>query len=276
MAFYQNPFTTEFRGTVNLGSAITPNFIIPRNVGRSDETVTSQNGSGPFDLSGNDAAGNPTKILTIRFATDSGNFLNWGTKEFDIAATATEDESVQLYEIVSALNNNVDFQQLFTASHNNVGVSIHLRNGLGPARVKFYVVNGGAEEVLRFNGEAAIREIPAYFSRYTVGNDTGNDLPAMLVPLDPADAGNALLINGAGFDSTKPTPEYKLYGRNSSFSFTKSTVDGNTRSEVKYPSGAEVGDIATKKVIVKDNDGNVIEEYVLPHTLTEDDIITPP
>jgi hypothetical protein len=87
MPFFQNPFTSDFEGYWVLADRqASLTFKCPRNAGRGIESVIAWM-QGPYDLSSNDADGNPTNVLTLNF-TISADYKSWTTVPLLIGATA--------------------------------------------------------------------------------------------------------------------------------------------------------------------------------------------
>ena len=75
-------------------------------------------------------------------------------------------------DVVAVLNNDTNFSSYWTASVyvGTSGNQILIKQNQPVGRFKFYVVNGQAEEVLKFNDRAGVSELPEYFIRHCVGN----------------------------------------------------------------------------------------------------------
>jgi hypothetical protein len=175
MAYFLNPFAEEYRGNLNVadrGHALT--FVIRPNNGRSVDIVFSHANPAPlytFDLSGSDANGGDKSVLTLSICVDGRRYNDLSV---DIAGTTASATTVS--EIVTLLNADVMFSSYFTAAPEflqkydqfPLRISIKCKKQL----TKFYVKNKGAESVLKFNAKAGISEIPTYFERHTIGNET--------------------------------------------------------------------------------------------------------
>lgn len=189
MSFFQNVFNQDFIGDRHLYL----NFEVSSNKGRGD-TIVSSFGIAPFDLSGNDAADNSKSILSIGFAIDS-EFKLWTYINVDITSTAVSSSSVFVAEIVSALNANIYFKERFEAIDNKE--SVQIRQKVDSTKMKFYIVNGKAETVLKFNKKAGIMEMHSNFEDHLLENRFEKYSLGMLIKLDPENTDDALLITNA-------------------------------------------------------------------------------
>ena len=189
MSFFQNVFNQDFIGDRHLYL----NFEVSSNKGRGDIIVSSF-GTAPFNLSGNDAAGNSKSVLSIGFAIDPEHKL-WTYINVDVTSTATTNTSVSVAEIVSALNTNVYFSERFEAIDNKNYIQI--RQKAESTRMKFYIVNRRAETVLKFNEKAGISEMHSNFEDHLITERFEKYSLGMLIKLDPANADDALLITNA-------------------------------------------------------------------------------
>lgn len=288
MTFFQNPFAVEFRGNWVLGDRkLSLTFDCPQNTGRGPQIVQSY-GLPPFNLSGNDVDGNPTKDLNINFALDSNSFKNWATISVDMTtATGTVTTAVTIAKIVASLNANTKFAAYFTASQKENWVLITQK--LSETRFKFYILNGQGESVLLFNKFAGVEELPTYFSRHSIDNrfnfdDANNILVELDVAgkdVDAAVVNNAVDIKGKnkGYDATSPKEDWELLrGRSGIFISRKTTVDGSDRPEevIEYSTGALAGDLAKKIIYTYTSDNETPDEVIeIPYTLTGSDLISP-
>lgn len=299
MTYFQNPFHSDFMGNWVIDDRnYAPTFKCPLNSGRGDEIVTAweqPTGSGgtprTYDLSGNDSEGNDKSMLVIRFAL--GNFLNWSTLTVDLTSNtnaalvpAPTAAAIRADEIRDILNAEPTFAQLFEASLGNFDGAVFrdrltIRQKLPATRLRFYIVNGQAESVLKFNARAGVAELPTYFSRHTVFNRNLDgevafaDGANLLVELDETNSIDADVIDSAvdargvslGLDSATVQADWQLLeGKSPTFLFTK--ISGATT--IVYPAGAKVGDLAKMTVV---SGGNI---FIMPYTLTSGDLISPP
>lgn len=281
MSFFQNPFPQEYRGHWVLGDRHhIPTFKCPLNAGRGPTTVVAWN-DGPYDLSGNDADGNSADTLVLQFAIDA-KFFQWSQLEIDITTQVSDNSDASPHEIVASLANDSQFSSFFTANLDDKN-KIQITQKQPETRMKFYIVNGRAEEKLAFNARAGIAELPTYFDRHKVVSlmtaaelDSFTDTSNILIPLDTANMVDSSLIDNAvdakgkslGFSSSSVSEDYELLeGRSGLFQFTN-VVSGT--ETIIYSAGAKVGDLA-KRIVT--NGGNTFE---LPHTLKSGDLISPP
>lgn len=283
MPYFQNLFTADFEGNWLLADRHhIPKFVCSHNSGRGDEVVVTWN-DGPFDLSTVDSdSTNSTDTLEIVFALN--NQKNWTTLAVDITASAASSSAVTSEEIVAALNANSTFNSWFvaqlgpspeTSDYNTKRVMISQKKPV--TNFRFYINNGRAEEVLRFNARAGVAELPTYFSRHSMDNRfVFDDCANMLIELDPGLNVDANIINSAvnskgkslGYSSATVSEDWQLLaGRSGLFEFTNA-VDGST--DIIYSAGAKAGDLA-KKIVT--SGGNT---FVMPYTLQSGDLITPP
>lgn len=307
MSYFQNPFSSEFRGSWVLGDrqhSLT--FSCPANTGRSDELISAWNEPlNTYDLSGNDLDGNSKNILTIRFTANSGAF--WSNMELDLTDNANAgldpapvSSQMRPSQILSILNSNPSFNSYFTAvldkfesGKNN---RIVIKQKFSNARMKFFVLNGGAEEVLGFNYKAGVAELPTYFKKYKVwGGDMSypTDGTNAIVELDPSNSGGSSLIDNEiidravnykgvllGLNSSEMKEDYQLLAGRASglFTFQKITVDENDRITqiIEYPAGASVGDLGRKiNYTYENSNANPSSVTEIPYTLEISDLLTP-
>lgn len=290
MSFFQNPLSCDFLGNWILGDRkFSQEFRCPSNKGRSDEAVTVW-ANPPYDLSGNDSDGNSTDTLVLKFALT--DLKTWYECSVDITASAASSSAVTPAEIVTALNADDTFSSYFVASlgsFSNMDRTRLLITQKKPAiQFRFFVVNGRAEEVLKFNKRAGVAELPTYFERHVVGNHTTYpDGQSMLVALDVGNNVDAAVVDNAtdangnvlGYDSGTVQEDYQLLkGRSGIFTFQKLTVDSSDRITqiIEYHAGAIEGDLARKISYTytgaKTKPDQITE---VPYTLTSGDLVTP-
>lgn len=163
MSFFQNPFPDEYRGNWLLGDRHhIPAYVLPPNLGRGKEIIYSWT-QAPYNLSGNDTDGNATKYLNINYCLY--NFKNWGTMQIDLTTNCVTNTAVQAQEAVAALLANSLFAERFKADYgefnNSTQNTIRITQKKPITEFHFYVSNGQAESVLRFNGRTAWRNYRA-------------------------------------------------------------------------------------------------------------------
>lgn len=311
MAYFQNPFLTEFRGNWVLGDRqYSLTFVCPPNVGRSETTISAWNPpSGTpeaYDLSGNDADGNSKAILNFRMSI-SGTFDHWANISVDLTNNtnaslnpAPTASAIKPTEIVAILNADPTFSSYFTASlakfSNGPNTRIVIRQNQDALRMKFFVLNNQAETVLRFNAKAGVAEMPAYFAKCKAwgGNMSDRvDGTYALVLLDPSNSGGSLNVdndivdnavdskgNSLNLDSNTTKEDWELLNGRASglFTFQKLTVDGNDRITqiIEYPAGAIAGDFARRiNYTYTSSNTNPSKVTEVPHVLTDSDLVTP-
>lgn len=291
MSFFQNVFLSDFEGNWILGDRQHgPKFVCPRNIGRGDELVVSW-ADGPYDLSGNDAAGNSKASLYIQYALRDPK--NWATLTINIAAGAADASAVTTAEVITNLNANTIFAERFVAtlgSYDTNGYKrILIRQKKPITEFRFYIVNGYAEEALKFNARAGVAELPTYFSRHTMANRFSyEDSQNHLILLDVGNAVDAAVINNAvdvhgrskSFSSATVQTDWQLLeGRAGIFQFQKGpsgNAVSSTETVIYYSAGSKVGDLAKKVITQKDASSAIVAQYEIPYTLTSGDLVTPP
>ena len=265
MSFFQNVFDTEFRASLfSADRRLQSSYKASANTNRSDYMASAE---GPYNLTGN-------TDLTINYAYDPA-LIGYAPLTIDVSGTSPASTSV--YEVVSALNSNVTFSDIFNATVSSNRVLITSKKNR--ALFKAYISNSSAEKLLGFNSKAPVVELPSYFERYSFENrfdykDLGSHRLVLLNPSDPTDAA---IISNAGLDPLNPTPDWKLLkGSNDAFWFYKRAYTaGQLTSEIKYPAGASEGDLAKKTYYVYDG-SDLINVMETPYILQSGDLMTPP
>lgn len=274
MSFFQNPFDQEFQGylpVVDRKTAIT--FKVPANLNKSDAQLAWN--IGPYDLSSD-------TDLTINYAYDIAP-NNWATLVVDISGATPSATTVQ--EIVTILNANVTFADMFLAEVKNYGggQTVYIRpQPTRKVKVKLYFSNTGAEKKLRFNKRAGVAELPSYFSKHTIDNRFNfEDSVGLLIELDETDVViDVPIIEDAGFNASNMKEDWELLeGRATSlFTFKKQTVTVNNQITeiIEYGAGAKEGDMAIKTIMTYTGMQTAPDEiFRIPHVLTTGDLITP-
>lgn len=291
MSFFQNVFTNEFLGSLVLGDRqYAPTFKVKPNAGRGDELVTAWN-EPTYDFSGNDSDSNTKHDLEFSYSIDGSGRI-WSNFKVNVASTAAVEAATTAHEVLSALEANVNFSGLFTASlgkfEKDGTYRIQIRQKMAVGRMKFYIVNGGAEEALGFNKRAGVAELPAYFARHTIAERWNfTDSFGMLIELDPSLNVDAALIDNAvdyngislGYAHGTVQADWQLLrGSSGLFTFKKQTVDGSNRVTqiIEYPCGAKVGDFS-KKTSYTYTAANTAPSTIaeIPYVLESGDLITP-
>jgi hypothetical protein len=311
MAYFQNPFPIEFRGNWVLGDRqYSIAFVCPPNAGRSETLVSAwKEPSGSpetYDLSGNDADGDSKAILTLRLSTN-GTFQNYTNITVDLTdntnaslSPAPTASAIKPAEIVAIMNADPTFSTFFTASlsKGNSGFTnrIIITQKLETSRMKFIVLNSGAETVLGFNARAGVAQLPTYFAKCKIWGGSMSDPideTNVLILLDPSNAGgssavdddivdNAVDAKGKSLelDSNTVKEDWQLVGGRASglFSFQKLTVDGSDRitEVIEYPAGAKAGDLGRKiQYQYTGTNKNPDQVTEIPYTLQSGDLVTP-
>lgn len=221
--FFLNPFSEEFRGNLVLADrALSLTFVCPPNAGRGQEMVLSW-ADGPYDLTGNDDDGVDKSNLTIYYAYDP-EFKAYSSLSIDVEAGSVSSSAVTVREIVTALNADTTFAELFEAALNS-GNRIYIRQKRDSTRFRFYISLNGAETAIKFNGRAGVAELPTYFDRHIIANRyTYDDSVGMLLPLNHVITGNTVanptVVTSAGH-SLSASQQIIITGSNSS-----PTIDG--------------------------------------------------
>jgi len=291
MSFFQNVFTSEFMGSLVLGDRqYSPTFKLRPNSGRGEDIVTVWN-EPTYDLSGSDADSNSKANLTISYAIDP-DFRMWTDYSVDIRTGASSATAVTATEIYEALVDDVIFNEKFdvTLAKFSSGLPrIQIRQKMAIGRMKFYIVNGGAETVLGFNARAGIAELPSYFNKHTIANRyTYEESIGTIILLSPGTSDvEANLIDNAvdhrgntlGYDSSIVQADWQLLaGSSGIFTFKKQTVDGSSRITqiIEYPCGAVAGDFAKKTKYTYDGAKTAPDTIAeIPYVLESGDLITP-
>lgn len=269
MSFFQNVLESEFRG--NLFSSdrkLQSMFNMSANRNTSVYMV-SNNQSNVFDFTG-------VTDLTINYAYDP-SLIAYATRSIDVSGAILS--ATTLEEVISKLNADDIFKELFSASIYPNSNQILITAKRSREYFKAYISNTGAETLLKFNAKAPVAELPEYFERYSFEKrfEYSNLGSHRLVLLDETDAIDAAIITAAGLDPLNPTPDWKLLaGSNDAYWFYKRNyAAGLITDEIKYPAGAKEGDLA-KRTYYTYSGSDLIEIMETPYILTSGDLITPP
>lgn len=291
MPFFQNPFADEFEGSWPVGDRHhMPTYVIKPNTGRGKEIIYAWNNA-PYNLSGNDLDGNAKKYLKIVYCLH--NPKNWATMQIDLTSTAVSASSVTMEEVATALAANTLFNERFyveiSSYNSSASRTVKIFSKKPTTEFKFYVQNGQAESVLKFNTRAGIAELPTFMSKHTIANRfVYPDSEGKIIQLDMSLNEDAALVNNAvdfrgvslGYSSSIVQQDWQLLrGRSGIYQFVKGP-SGNavstTETQILYPAGAKAGDLAEKIVTQKDAGGIVVASFQMPYTLASGDLITPP
>lgn len=267
MSFFQNVFDFEFRGVLfGADRQYQTTYKIPGSI-KNDYMVSFA--SEPFDLSGK-------SNLIINYAFDP-DLRNYSSINIDISLFAENISQTKTSEVITALNDNSAFRSYFSASQQYNKILIKVK--VTKPNFRTYISNSGAESILLFNKKAPVKELPSYFEKFSIENrfnypDLG---PNRLILLNPEVEEDAAIILNAGLDPENPTPDWKLLsGNNDAFWFYKrSYSNGKIATEVKYPAGAGVGDLAKKTYYIYE-ESDLVQVLETPYVLKSDDLMTPP
>jgi len=268
--FFQNLHDQEFRGTLMTSDRkYTLNFNIKANQNRGDLMIAWNKET--YDLSSLDT-------LTLNYAMDF-NSPNFASLAINVAGTTPA--ATRAYEVVNALNANEVFAAIFVASLSKIdgGDTVMIKTKRDRTQMKTFISNTGAERKLRFNKKATVAELPAYFTRHTMDESANYpDMPpGILLALDEGDAVDQEVITLAGLDHTDMKADWELLaGRSDAFWFEKRAYSvGKLVESIRYPAGAQVGDLA-KKTVYTYTGSDMTGEMELPYVLESGDLITPP
>ncbi len=276
--YFQNVFTSDYIGVLVLGDRhYSQNFRCPQNRGRGDEVVWTWN-SAPFNISGVDESGDAANVLKIYFTTSNSNYLAWSLITVTFSSGIADTSNATEHEICAVLNDDDQFKAYFRAVADDGKIKITQKQSV--LNFKFYIENGQAESVFKFNERAGVAELPEYFARHVIGSDF-DDSVQLLKILDTSNDVHYALIEAAGFDPEAPKADWELLeGKSGLFQFTNTTItdveDGSIKTEIIYHAGASVGDFCKKVITELDADDVILRKFELPYVLTEDDLISPP
>jgi hypothetical protein len=294
MSFFQNPFAEDFYSSyTGVGEkTIFKRFKCPANAGRSANTVVAWR-VGPYDLSGVDADGDSCATLRITFSVDPERHF-YSTISIDVTTEATSSSAVTRNEIAAALNDSATFTDWFVAAVNGEG-ELTISKKTSFTNLRFYIVNGRAEEKIGFNLRSGVAQLPAYLDRHKVYHllsaterTDWTDNANILIPLAPGTSDvDAAVINDAkdgygnsqGHTAGTVLADWELLdGESENFLFKKQTVDATSRVTeiIEYAAGSDVGDMAKKTTMTytdtKTEPDKILEQ---PHVIVSDDLVTP-
>jgi len=283
MSYFQNPFSQDFIATWLLSDRqYNPDFKCPRNAGRGDEMVVAF-GEAPYNLSGNDGDGNSKAVLTISFALNDSK--NWADLAVTISASSLAATTME--EVVISLRANAVFDDFFT-TRIRTDNKVEIKQKKPVTSMKFFIKNGRAESVLKFNKLAGVAELPSFFNRHSIANRFNYiDSQNALILLNTSVVEDAAVINNAvdeksvsrGLSSGTVQEDWQLIkGRSGMFKFQKITVDGSNRITqiIEYSAGSIAGDLA-KKTAYTYTSANTSPDKIteIPYTLQIVDMINP-
>lgn len=266
MSFFQNVFQEEFRGNWVLGDRqYSLTFAIGPNKNHNDYILSY--GNEPYDFSLNN-------ILTLNYAFDV-DFKNYASLNIDLTGATTS------VEVITILNSNIIFAENWIANLRNSAVLITKKSNRPKQIIRNYIINTGAEQVLRFNRYAPVAELPSYFERHTINNvRVFSDSCGLLLKLDENDSFAQQMIEEWSLNPSQPQEDWKLLrGRASGlFTFQKIEIDGNDRviSIIEYPAGAGVGFLGRKTIhAYTGSNVNPDKIFQIPYVITDSDLIIP-
>jgi hypothetical protein len=266
MPYFQNVSNAEFIGIYAISDRqYNKDYRIRPN--RNQPTLMQNYVAGPYNLS--------TKVdFGIKYSMDAGTTWN------QITVTLTSGAARTVDQVVTDLNANTNFTAMFTAFSQNDRIWIRANSNMN-TNFRAYIPNiantasptTSAEEVLGFNRNAPVVEMPSYFAKYAIGTLAGGIIVQLSQPNEN------FVITNAGL-STTPKADYELLeGTCGLFTFVKNVVDGSDRviSRIEYAAGAKAGDLAKKTTYTYTAANKNPDRYAeVPYTLTSGDLITPP
>ncbi len=269
MSFYQNPFDQLFTGKFNVltfdcpPNKNSPNYMLAWNA----ET---------YNLSVDDT-------LTLNYAWDT-NFKNYSA--LDVVVAGVTPAATTAAEVITALNANATFADMFLAStktiNNHPTLIITAKSGRVKQVIRAYISNSSAEKQLGFNKKAGVAELPTAFERDTIANRFAYpDGVGMLIHLDESDPVDQAIIENAGFVPANMLADWQLLQGKAQnlFMFRKITVDGSNRITqiIEYGAGSIAGDFAKKtNYLYFGTNTNPYQITEIPYVLTSGDLVTPP
>lgn len=295
MPFFMNPFGYEFKANWSLVDhhAFAKTIIsksVPPNKNNSDLMVAFN--AGPYDFSS-------LNTLTINYAVDPHTtfFTSVGINVAGVTAAATTAT-----EVANILNLNATFSDYFVASTKKVQqqmyhtsdapLTVEIKSKRPLINIRAYISNSGAESIMKFNKYAGIKELPAYFSRFTIENrdvtatNSQEDLRGHLIELDGTDTNidrpiiREFLNNSSWTNSDLLADWQHLKGQGGRFLFKISTVnaDGQPTETILWSAGAVEGDMGVKITQVWGAAGDLepVEYYEEPYLLTGSDVANTP
>lgn len=275
MPYFQNPFPEDYNGNLSLQDRqYTQSFQVRGGPNRSNYLTSTA--FEPYNFTAN-------TTFTINFSLFSNNFKSYSS--IPVTITATNIAAAKAYEVVAALNNNTQFAGWYVASTyagpgNNVGVLI--KSTRPNTDIRTYINNDGAEQILKFNYQNGVNQLPTYFRRDTVANTNNySNSVGMLIELNPVNAWDSNLIINAGQDPAVVQPDWQLMQGKASglFDFQSYTYDGNTPPRItqilEFPAGSIAGAFA-RKILYSYTGTNTSPDtiYEIPYTLTQSDVNT--
>lgn len=282
MPFFMNPFDSEFRANLvlatNEGKQHHITYVVPPNKNHKMATIA-------WNVEPYDFATTTDDNLTIRYNANPNIKNTYAT--LDVSLTGLTLAS----EIVDALNADITFSTFWIAKSLKIkeGNTVSITAKTDKSQLVYWFENVGAEESLRFNKQAGIKEIPSYFFRnlieaYTDATSSSfgkKDEIFQLIFLDATVSTDLTLIRESLNNSTFAAADVKedwelLYGRSALFTFKKQTFSAGLPTEIiEYNAGMVVGDLGKRTVILYAGT-DPTATFEMPYVLTSADIIVPP
>lgn len=276
--FFQNPIGEEFRGRGNWPIDQQAEFFIASNLNNIAEMVSGN--TEPYNFS----------VVTNFIINIAYDPLRKGFTPISVNVAGVIPAATTASEVVVALNADPLFADNFTATLINATKGstsygppfrVLIRATKARQAARIYVTNAGAEEKLRFNYQAKVKELPSYFDRFTIAERFNYpDGPSLLVALDPLDPVDAAVITAAGLNPLIEQTDWELlHGRSNNHTFEKITHDGSGRITeiIEYFSGAVAGDLGRRIQYTYTGVSFSPDQITtIPYTLQVGDLVIPP
>lgn len=286
MPFFMNPFNQEYKGMfpqVDHHAFSKPliTYTVPNN--KNTNTAMIAWNTEPYDFSS-------LTDLTINFATNPDH----GFSALTIDVAGSTPGATTALEVATALNANATFADRFNAVAQNVTQnngsaptqSVLIKSTEEQTQIRTYMDNTGAEQLLGFNKNAGIAELPTYFSKDTIENYHLPNSAGQLIELDGTDTAiDRVIIRNFLDDQTWTNADLledwqMLEGRGGRFVFQIATNngDGQATDIITWSAGAVAGDMAVRTIQVWGAAADTVpdEKYEVPHVLTTSDVANVP
>jgi hypothetical protein len=276
MPYFQNVIGEQFNQSWPIDqSAI---FNINANINNIAEMVSFNSDLYDFSI---------TNIFTIYIAIDQDKLFY---QPISVNVAGAVPATTRAVEVVNALNADALFANSFTAyfqnstqgsSGNGGPFTILIRANLPRVAMRCYIDNNGAETKLQFNRRAPVKQLPTYFSRYTIANRFNYpDSNAQLIELNPLNPVDAQIIINAEQNPLVVLADWQLLaGRSNNEVFQKITMDGSGRivEIIQYYAGSVAGEMALK-IQYTYTGANLTPDQAteVPWTLQTGDLVIPP
>ena len=282
MPFYMNPFNQEYKGMfpqVDHHAFAKPliTYTVPNN--KNTNTAMIAWNTEPYDFSS-------LTDLTINCATNPDH----GFSALTINVSGATPGATTALEVATALNANATFADRFNAVAQNVTEnngsaptqSVLIKSTIEQTQIRTYMSNSGAEQLLGFNKNAGIAELPSFFSKDNIVNYHLPNSAGQLIELDGTDTAiDRVIIRNFLDDQTWTNTALledwqMLEGRGGRFVFQIATnnVDGQATDIITWSAGAVAGDMAVRTIQVWGASADTVpdEKYEVPHVLTTSDV----